>query len=351
MPKVHLILLVILTCVFSIAANTQKIKIATQEPPIIFPNDEKIEPSAVEPIGNGTFLLVADDKDIDGKSLKVVEAKTGKVLKTLDKIQPTKKNPKWEAMAKDEAGNYFIIGSHFEETDPEKLASRSLMFKFRLKDEMEQDGTKIEIDNASIKELDAKESLTSMGLHNQTPANNKGKIEGLTIRTIGNQKELFIGLREPSDFVQVYSAVIPDDELQKTSLFKLDLKLFLKFDAGKTTDNTQYKLSSIEFSQDFNGFLILTSTETTDSQGKPIFHGNALWFASIKSIEKARTNNLELAKVQKVFEFKPTMKVEGLCLFSNHNNNDFRGVLVYDNDTKDSGLAGKMQFINLTLKN
>lgn len=351
--RIFLMLIVLMISIESIAG--QELKVLTQKTPLIFDGDKAIEPSAVEKIGNGKFLLVADDKDNKGKSLKVVDATTGKVLQTLDKIQPAEKNPKWEAMAKDKQGNYYVIGSHYEESDPEKLALRSLMFSFRLKNENEQDGTKIAIDTATIKPLNIKNSLTAIGLYSNIPANTTAKIEGLAVKTNECQTELIIGFREPSKLVQIYSATIPNSELNNNSLFELSIRPYFQFVAGKTSDNTPYKLSSIEYVQDLHGFLISTSTETADSAGKPIFHGNALWFVSDKEIEnsepKLLSESFKTTKVQKVLEFEPTMKVEGLCLFSNEDKKKFQLTLVYDNDTKESSLAGKLQFIDLAVKN
>jgi hypothetical protein len=334
--------------------SAQELKVLNRSEPVGFANDAAIEPSAVEAIGNGKFLLVADDKDADGKSLKVVEAATGKMINLLDKIQPTKKNPKWEGMAKDEFGNYFVIGSHFEEADAERLASRSLMFSFRLVDENEQDGTKIAIDTATIKPLNVKDSLTSIGLYNIIPAQTKAKIEGLAVKTNGCRTEIIVGLREPADFVQVYSATMPTDELKNALPFALSLKPLFQFNAGKTSDNTPYKLSSIEYIAGLKGFIILTSTETTVNN-KPVFHGNALWFASDSAIEAAQpkllTDNFKPAKVQKVLEFEPTMKAEGICLLSANTPNTFKLAIMFDNDTKDSGMLGKMEFLSLAVKN
>jgi len=53
------------------------------------------------------------------------------------------------------------------------------------------------------------------------------------------------------------------------------------FDAGKSTyvdetgkKETPYRLSSIEYVQEWKGFLVITSTE----DDKNMFHGNKLWF-------------------------------------------------------------------------
>jgi hypothetical protein len=334
--------------------SAQELKVLNRSEPIGFVNDTAIEPSAVEAIGNGKFLLVADDKDADGKSLKVVEAATGKMVNLLDKIQPTKKNPKWEGMAKDEFGNYFVIGSHFEDTDAEKLATRSLMFSFRLVNENETDGTKIAIDTATIKPLNVKDSLIANGLYNITPTKTKAKIEGLAVKTNGCRTEIIVGLREPSDFIQVYSATMPTDELKNASPLTLSLKPLFQFNAGKTSDNTPYKLSSIEYITGLKGFLVMTSTETTVNN-KPVFHGNSLWFVSDSAIEDARPKlfgeSYKSTTVQKLLEFEPTMKAEGICLLPANTPNTFKLAIMFDNDTKDSGMLGKMEFLSLAVKN
>jgi hypothetical protein len=85
--------------------------------------DTVIEASGVEPIGDGRRVLVAHDK-LPG--LYVVDAATGRVVGpplTSAKFPAASKiGPKWEGMALDPAGNYYLIGAHVGKTDQERDA-------------------------------------------------------------------------------------------------------------------------------------------------------------------------------------------------------------------------------------
>ena len=355
-------LLILWTVIFWLATTTtaQDLKVLAAPTPFNLMNSDgsenkTIEPSAVALIGNGKFLLVADDKDDDaGNSLKIVDAATGKVLKLITKVrlQPSPKEPKWEALAKDDQNNYYVSGSH-NNKDADKLANRSFMFRFKLENESEQDAQKIEIKVGSKQELDIKESLTALKLYNAEPSDNKVKIEGLAVRNNGCQQELIIGFREPFDTVKVYSAIVPNNNAVNNLPIKLSLKPFFHFNAGNTADGTQFQLSSIEYVPDLKGFLVMTSTETTDpTTQKPVFHGNALWFVRDEMIEVARpaefSESYKPVAAQKVLDFQLTLKAEGICLLSRKDQQTFRFIIVFDNDAKDTKIGGKMQFLELS---
>ena len=81
-----------------------------------------IEASGVEPIGDGHRILVAHDKH---PALFVVDVATGRIVGepiTSTKFpEPSKLGgPKWEGMARDADGNYYIIGAHVGKTDEER---------------------------------------------------------------------------------------------------------------------------------------------------------------------------------------------------------------------------------------
>ena len=80
-----------------------------------------IEASGVEPIGDGRLFLVAHDK---APALHVVDAATGKLVgEPINSPRfpaQTKTGPKWEGMARDIDGNYYIIGAHNGKTDDER---------------------------------------------------------------------------------------------------------------------------------------------------------------------------------------------------------------------------------------
>src|SRR4051794_10107867 len=69
-----------------------------------------IEASAVEPIGDGRRMLVAHDKH---PALFVVETATGRLIGapiTSPKFPTqTATGPKWEGMALDSEGNYYLV--------------------------------------------------------------------------------------------------------------------------------------------------------------------------------------------------------------------------------------------------
>jgi hypothetical protein len=85
------------------AVKAQEIQVEIAQPPVRFLTadtgqaDKKIAPSAGEPIGDGSLLVVAD---AESKDLIVLEATTAKVIQSL-KLSTFDKKPKWEAMARD----------------------------------------------------------------------------------------------------------------------------------------------------------------------------------------------------------------------------------------------------------
>ena len=349
----------ILTIIFIVEnAVAQDFKVKPETIPLTFKKKDatgvvsdikNIEPSAVETIGNGRYLLVADDKDDNtGRSLKIVEASSRIVIKLLENIQGEVRNPKWEAMAKDDEGNFYVIGSH-SGPDPDKLAARSRLFRFRLKNEVATDPNNFAIDLTSVRELDIKDSLTSLEFYGSVPEGQKVKIEGLAVRTSSCGKELVVGFREPfeSSRVQFYFAELPSGSELPNSVTKLSLKPLFEFAAGKPENGTlPFKLSSIEYVKELKGFLVLTSTEDPNDNS---FQGNALWFVSNEMVKKAQptkfSKSFEPVLPKKFPEFEPKMKVEGLSVFPITDVNKIRLVIVYDNDAITPGM---IQFLELS---
>jgi hypothetical protein len=322
--------------------------------------NKKIEPSAVEPIGDGKLLLVADDEN---KNLIVVETLTGRIKQQL-KLSNFDKKPKWEAMARDLEGAYYVIGSHSvkdpaEEDAQQKLKDRSRLFRFRLKSDG-ADGTPLTIDEASVVEWNIMDALAIEG-YSSDPSKNKVKIEGLAVRTLQDVaksttvRELVIGLRQPDEPVRVYVADITQLPVPNASL---TLRPLFRFYAGNR-EGVRSQLSSIEYLPTWSGFLILTSTEDTSNN----FHGNTLWFLPDEKIsaaspanpqlDKLKLSDLQLLEPQKVWVFGVNSKVEGLCILSEEAGSDkiqtrhARLALVYDNDTETTGIAGSLQFLTL----
>jgi hypothetical protein len=90
-------------------------------------------------------------------------------------------------------------------------------------------------------------------------------------------------------------------------------------------------------------------------RGKNYANGNSLWFISDKAIEDAQpklfSDNYKPATVQKLLDFEPTMKAEGICLLPNNTPSIFLPAIMFDNDTKDSGMLGQPEFLSLAVKN
>jgi hypothetical protein len=187
----------------ALAVRAQEVQVEVAQPPVRFltadtdSEDKRIEPSGVEPIEDGNLLLVADDKS---ESLIVVEAATGRVKQSL-KLSTFDNRPKWEAMARDDDGAYYIIGSHFVEDPAEagaqkKLTDVSGLFRFRLRSDG-AGGTSFVIDSESSIEWDITDALAVEGYH-RDPRKNEVNIEGLTVRT----------LRDPAGQVTLRELVI-----------------------------------------------------------------------------------------------------------------------------------------------
>ena len=313
---------------------------------------KEFEPSGVEPIGNGMYLLIANDKDNgDGLALKIVEASSGKVIKALSKnFQDSTKNPKWEALAKDSGGNYYVIGSHNSDETAAQTVTRSRLFRFRLTNECEKDPMKFAINETSIREMSITDSLSRLKIYDTDPQKNGVKIEGLAVRETGSGKELLIGLREdPSkkDITKIYFAELPDLE-KAIGITKLSLKPMFKFDAKKPAQKgstEHFKLSSLEYAEKLKGFLIVTSTEEKVTNK---FQGNALWFISddaITAAKKDESDGFKEVSTKNIYEFDPEMKAEGITVMPFANGKTMRAVIIFDND----GLShGALEILEIT---
>lgn len=346
-------------------ARAQEIQVEVVQPPIRFIaadtelEDEKLEPSGVAAIGDGSLLLVACDKS---EGLIVVEAATGRVKQWL-RIGTFEHGPKWEDLAHDDEGTYYVIGSRFVK-DPaqaegrKKLKDMSRLMRFRLRNDA--GGTSLIIDPASIVEWDISDGLAAVGYH-RDPRKNEVNIEGLTVRTLRDPlgqvtlRELVFGLREPQNPLRAYAADIT--ELPAPNA-KLALYPLFRFDAGERA-GIRSQLSSIDYMPEWNGFLILTSTEDKSNR----YHGNTLWFLSNEKISASRPAllpydelklaDLRLVDPQKVWVFGVDGKAEGVCILSektassNRQARSARVALVYDNDTAKTGIPGLLQFITL----
>jgi hypothetical protein len=297
--------------------------------------DMVIEASATEPIGDGRRFLIAHDKH---PALFVVDTITGKRLGapiTSPKFPQATKlgGPKWEAMARDSEGAYYITGAHVGKTDQER-AEKSVLLRFRLKD-----SDAPAIDDSSVTRWDIARSLTSnlkaAGLADKEVA--KRKIEGLAIRetksaTGAPHRELIVGLREPSDKIRAFAADIsaspsPDTELELRPIFAFD---------AEPSEGVASQLTTLEYLPELHGFLVGTATEDKENT----FHGNTLYFIADGQTSHAR----------KIATFEVAMKLEGLAVLGVEKNGTttrFKLLLTYDNDPHATKIPSRYQTVVL----
>ncbi len=293
-----------------------------------------VEASGVEPIGDGRRFLVAHDKS---PALHVVDTSTGRLVGEplgSAKFPPqTKTGPKWEGMAVDSEGTFYVIGSHSGKTDEER-GSRSTLLRFRLKD-----GDVPVIDDASVVRWDIARSLEQAlkvaGLDAKNVA--KRKIEGLAIRERKQangsiRRDLVIGLREPSDRVRAFETDItasPSPEAE------LPLKPTFAFEA-EPREGVASQLTSLEYVRALGGFLVVTATEDADNA----FHGNTLWF-----IADGQTSH-----AQKIAVFEVAMKAEGLAVLGVKEQGartDVKLLITFDNDAHTTKIPSRFQTVTL----
>ena len=297
--------------------------------------DMVLEASAVEPIGDGRLLLVADDK-VNG--LMVVEAATGlRVGPPLTSTAFPSEGAKWEAMARDDAGAYYLIGSHSGR--PSELAAHSYLLRFRLKGGG-ADGAALAIDESSVTRFDIAEALAREGLYNLAdPTKNRVKIEGLAVRSVAAGvaaagQQLVIGLREPDTPITAYAAQIPSGTTGTGAPQRLALRKLFTFPAG-TRESVRSQLSSLEYVPGWQGFLIVTSSEDNDNK----YHGNTLWFKPDGQ-----------SAPRKIAVFGVGIKAEGLCLLGTETVQGYavaRIALVYDNDAARTKAPSLIQMLTL----
>jgi hypothetical protein len=293
-----------------------------------------IEASGVEPIGDGARLLIAHDK---APELFVVDAASGRIMGApltsprFPRLDGA--GPKWEGMARDSDGNYYVIGAHNGKTDEER-ASKSVLIRFRLKD-----GDSPTIDDASIVRWDVARSLEGVlnraGLDATAVA--KRKVEGLAIRERqgaggSGRRELFIGLREPNDKVRVFAADISNPP---SANGELELKNAFTF-VAEPREGVTSELTSLEYVPALAGFLVVTASEDKANA----FHGNILWFVA----------DGEAGQAQKIATFEVAMKAEGLAVLGvvkDDQRTAVKLVITYDNDAHATKMPSRIQTATL----
>ena len=296
--------------------------------------DLLLEASGVQPIGDGHRLLIAHDKH---PALYVVDAATGRILGapiTSPHFPAASKlgGPKWEGMARDAEGNYYLIGAHVGKTDEER-ASKSALIRFRLA-ESDQPA----IDDASIVRWDIARSLVTAlkadGLDDRAIA--KRKIEGLALRdskTVDGRprRELLIGLRAPHDKVRVFAA----DVTSAAPGAELDLKPAFSFDAGQR-EGVTCELTALEYDPTLAGSLIITASEDDNNA----FHGNTLWFVADE----------EPIRPRKIGVFEVAMKAEGLTVLAVEKAGKriaAKLLITFDNDPHATKIPSRYQTLTL----
>jgi hypothetical protein len=294
--------------------------------------DVVIEASGVEPIGDGRRALIAHDK---APALHVVDLATGRLVGrpiTSPKFPPqtAKGGPKWEGMARDAEGNFYIVGSHSGKTEDER-AEKSFLLRFRLKD---GGGDVPAIDDESVVRWQIARPLASAlkaaGLDEAKVA--KRKIEGLAVRERDGKRELVVGLREPGDKVRAFAADVtsnpsPDAELELKPLFAFE---------ARPREGVPAQLTSLEYVPALEGFLLTTATEDDAN----VFHGNTLWFVPDGSADRA----VEVAT------FEVAMKAEGLAVLESRKGGrrtEVKLLITFDNDPHATKIPSRFQTATL----
>lgn len=293
-----------------------------------------IEASGVQPIGDGHLILVAHDKH---PALFVVETATGRIVGepiTCNKFPEASKlgGPKWEGMARDSEGNYYIIGAHVGKTDEER-AAKSVLLRFRLKESAQP-----AIDDASVVRWNIARSLESAlkaeGL--SATAVGERKIEGLAIRETqkdgSTHRELVIGLRNPNDKVRAFAA---DITATPAGDAELELKPLFAF-TSEPREGVTSELTSLEYVPALDGFLVITASEDRSNA----FHGNTLWFV----------HDGQTGTAQKIGVFEVAMKAEGLTVMDVQRNGRrtvAHLLITFDNDPHATTIPSRFQTATL----
>ncbi len=292
--------------------------------------DPKLEASAVEGIGDGSLLLVADDKT---PGLVVVETATGRRVGpplSLGKVADGPIAPKWEGMARD-GDTYYVIGSHSGKLAKDRVAHARLV-RFTL-----ASTNPPAIDLQSVVSLDLATSLAQVeGFKavGDAPGDDPAKIEGLTVRPTAGGRELVIGLRKPNDTIRAYAALLPESSGDLTSPLKLR-RLFSFEDAP--VGDIRRELGSLEYSPEWRGFFIITLCEDE----KNAFDENVLWFLPDASISKDG-----LSHPTRVWTFARGFKAEGVAVVSSKGD-ALNLVISFDNDAAHTRMPSMIQTITL----
>ena len=291
--------------------------------------DVVIEASGVEPIGDGRRFLVAHDK---APALHVVDLASGRLVGapiTSPKFPAqTKSGPKWEGMARDSEGNFYLIGSHSGKTDAER-DEKAVLIRFRLKDG-ESDTPAIDDDSVVRWHIARPLVAVLQGLGLDEAKVAKRKIEGLAVRALPRGDGARAGRSASASRAQ---GPRPRRRHHGQSLARrrARLKPLFAFDAGGR-EGVQAQLTSMEYVPALEGFLVVTATEDENNA----FHGNTLWFVADAAADRA----VEVAT------FEVAMKAEGLCVLDARKDGRrtaARLLITFDNDVHATKIPSRFQ--------
>ena len=333
------------------AAGADEIRVEPQTAPVALHRDAgskgerpkidlTIEASGVEPIGDGRLVLIAHDKS---EELYVAEAATGRLVGEPVRCSAFPRTPKWEGMARDDQGNFYLVGAHTGKT-AEVLKLQAQMIRFRLKGTGTADNP-FSIDPASVRSWKLRDSLVS-ALGREGADVKKLKIEGLAVytRPAGTGRperlELAVGLRNPIDLVRVFSADISRDPGADA---ELTFERLFAFPAGER-EGEAAQLTSLLYLPAWKGFFVVTATEDKDNA----FHGNTLYFLPVDEIPTGRG----VAAPHRIYDFEVAMKAEGLTDLPAAAGSDpsrtARLLVTFDNDVHATRIPSRMQTLRVT---
>jgi hypothetical protein len=314
---------------FALGAYAHHYRLESASPAAPFLHDGRadaaIEPSGVAPLGDGRRVLVVDEK---AAGLHVVDVATGALVGAplgSSKLPPTTKTgPRWEGMAVDSEGNYYLVGSHSGESDEDRAAN-SAVVRFRLRS---GDPPTIEDDSVVRWNIAGplEAALRAEGLDEARVA--EREVGGLTVREVGGRRDLVIGLRKPDDKVRAFGADITDAPSPEATLA---LRRTFAFDPGRP-DDIAPQLTSLEYVPEMGGFLVLTTMVGRDNA----FHGNTL----------SLVNNGQPNAARAYATFEKGMKAGGLAVLgikATGHRTEIKLLITYDNDPHATGLPSRFQ--------
>ena len=308
-----------------------------------------IESSGIEPLGNGTHILVVHDKS---PGLRVFDRESGQTvgnpLTCPAFPEGLAVGPKWEGLAHDSHGGYYVIGSHSGKDDNERT-QRAYLFRFQVVgDGSTERPWAIQAD--SVRRWHIADSLlknlTTTGL--ATDRIDRRKIEGLAVRETYDpagkvqDRYLAIGLREPDELVRVFEVNIsslPEPESQ------LDLRPAFTFAAGRSPDGQEnMQLTSLErVNEGTNrGYFVVTASEDAEN----VFHGNRLWFVPDQQLADTKAGVSVTPEL--VWTFEASQKAEGFAILNSGPDHALTAIVVFDNDAHKTRTPSRFQ--RLTLK-